>query len=67
MAHSLFIFTAENIEYVITFIDPQKRILKDVKIRQFSKEDYEAINLYIGKRGAKVLSGSLDDHQNLIL
>ena len=45
----------------MTFIDPKKRILKDVKADQFRAEDYVAINDYIGKRGATVLaSGSQD-------
>ena len=47
---------AENIEYIVPFIDPRKRILKDVRADQFTQADYDAINEYIGKRGATVLA-----------
>lgn len=52
---------AENIEYVISFIDPKKRVLREVKKEQFNAEDFDVINDYIHKRGATLLTSTQED------
>lgn len=51
---------AENIQYVTTFLDPKKRILKEMKLHEFKKSDYKAINAYIRKRGSLDLGSDED-------
>ena len=43
------------------FIDPRKRILRNVRAEQFTEIDFNAINEYIYKRGASVLATTNDD------
>ena len=43
------------------FIDPRKRILRNVRAEQFTEIDFNAINEYICKRGASVLATTNDD------
>ena len=49
-------FIAENIEYIIPFIDPRRRILIDIKADQFNQADFDAINDYVMKRGVNILA-----------
>lgn len=58
---------------MIQLIDPKKRILRNVKAEHLNQMDYKAINAYISKRGATVLSitneeGGLgiSDQENLL-
>ena len=51
---------AENIEYVTTFLDPKRRILKEVRVADFTESDYLAINAYIKQRGSLALNSDED-------
>ena len=49
----------ENLEQIIIFIDPMKRVIKDFKVNELSDEDFKEINKFIGNR-AKILAQTSD-------
>ena len=45
----------ENLDQIVPFIDPMKRVIKDFKVNQLSDQDFLEINKFIGNK-AKILA-----------
>ena len=47
------------------FIDPKKRILRDIKADQFSEKDFESINKFVGTKGKILTRSSIEEESDL--